>query len=80
MEWIKNTTFYPLPPSVDDAVNVHVVGLDDADVDMCEVCMEKAANLNYPELVRSVNWEDIVSVNLKSIVSLYFLYIAYITS
>ena len=66
MEWIKNTTFYPLPPYVDDVVNLHVVGLDDADVDTCEVCTDKAANLKYPELVRSVNWED---CDLKSIVS-----------
>ena len=44
-------------------------GLDDMDVDMCEVRMNKAANLKFPELVQSVNWEDIVAVGLKSIVS-----------
>ena len=43
-----------------------MVGLDDMDVDPCEVCMNKAANLKFPELVRSVNWEDIVAVDLKS--------------
>ena len=76
MEWIKNTTFYILPRSVDDVVNIHVVGLDDADVDTCEVCMDKAANLKYHELVQSVNWEDIVTVDMKSIVSVY-LYTCY---
>ena len=61
--------FYPLSPSLDVVANVKVVGLDSMDVEVCEVCQENAAKLKVAEAVLKYNWQDIVVIDLGSIVS-----------
>ena len=69
MKWIGSSTFHPLSTN-DVVLSVNVEAVHDVvRVECCEVCQEKFAMMGVVEVIRALNWEGLVTVDLEKIVS-----------